>query len=437
MTPIKDLTSEFATTPKDAKKLEGAFASMVALKSSVAPSPVFRSALAERVVALSAMQVSSFYILKRQNHLLTWVFASLVVVGGSLYIMSDTLFTNPITGQQKTISAPVQQEATESLQSESENISTPISEEEVLDDTLAPLVEDDSDQEETQEAVSDEQVEDREPSGIIDEVPWDIEASPDNENQDENDILLESKNQEVPEDVSLEKETPVEEDEVSNEGQESSSESSVNTSETNGDKESDTIESKQQEDIETPAEPKEPILDIFTRYCSEKGWIYSIFDGVDIHSCTLWGNTCSLNDFKETQSCSVFEQAESKQEEGSVGNSTKDSPKEVSDQESSPQEDTSEQEISTEESSESTPGEDTSRQEISTEDSEQKSQETVSEQNTDSSSESSSKSDEEKPQSSEQDTDNTPKEIDASAEKNPKEKRNNGRGNTERVETDS
>jgi hypothetical protein len=71
MTPIKDLTSEFATTPKDAKKLEGAFASMVALKSSVAPSPVFRSALAERVVALSAMQVSSFYILKRQNHLLT------------------------------------------------------------------------------------------------------------------------------------------------------------------------------------------------------------------------------------------------------------------------------------------------------------------------------------------------------------------------------
>jgi hypothetical protein len=85
--------------------------------------------------------------------------------------MSDTLFTNPITGQQKTISAPVQQEVTESVQSESENISTPISEEEVLDDTLVPLVEDDSDQEETQEAVSDEQVEDREPSGIIDEVP--------------------------------------------------------------------------------------------------------------------------------------------------------------------------------------------------------------------------------------------------------------------------
>ena len=80
MDKIQDLASEFTTKAGDKKKLSQVFSGMVELQSQITPNPIFRNSLAERVVALSAMQASSFYILKRQNHLLTGFFASVLMV---------------------------------------------------------------------------------------------------------------------------------------------------------------------------------------------------------------------------------------------------------------------------------------------------------------------------------------------------------------------
>ncbi len=321
MTPIKDLTSEFATTPKDAKKLEGVFASMVALKSSVAPSPVFRNTLAERVIALSAMQVSAFYILKRQNNLFAWVFASLVLVGGSLYVASDTLFTNPITGEQKTISTPVEQKPTNTPQSSwSDDTPVPISEEDVLDDSIVPK--EDIILETPQDALQDnleEDIEQWDPEGnssdILESNIEDTTVSP---------ALDSDEISEIPEDISLEKESSPESERLPEQDITEEADDSVEKSDSQDEQDilpdqkiEPLLEWDQSKSTDSRQDSKEALVDIFTRYCSDQGWIYSIFDGIDIHSCTLWGNTCSLNDFKETESCSIFEEPESEQETGS------------------------------------------------------------------------------------------------------------------------